>query len=86
LRRTLFIVSICFLSVNLFSVKLIFKNKIKTFENLTKEMSISDLADSEIYQPIDLQVINDFIIIGNGKPTEIVKLDFNGKILAQNKI
>ena len=85
MRRILFIVSICFLSVNLFSVKLIFKNKIKTFENLTKEMSISDLADSEIYQPIDLQVINDFIIIRNGKPTEIVKLDFNGKILAQNE-
>ncbi|MCK5222275.1 MAG: hypothetical protein KAR14_11895, partial [Candidatus Aminicenantes bacterium] len=49
------------LNVFLFSVKLILPNKIKSAENLTKETLICNLADSGVYEPLDFQIINDFL-------------------------
>lgn len=69
------------LNVFLFSAKLILPNKIKSAENLTKETLICNLADSGVYEPLDFQIINDFLVIGNHKPIEIVKLDLSGKVL-----
>ena len=65
----------------LVSKELIIPNNIQIKENIAIESVLCNLADSEIYQPIDLQVIDDFMIIGNAKPSEIVKLDLNGNVL-----
>lgn len=72
-----------FLNSFLFSVKLIIPNKTKSAENLTKDTLICNLAEPGIFQPIDFQIINDFIIMGNMKPIEIVKLNLSGKVLTR---
>lgn len=84
--RKIFFLFFLFYLINsfLFSVKLIISNKTKSAENLTKDTLICNLAEPEIFQPLDFQIINDFIIMGNGKPTEIVKLNLSGKVLTRS--
>ena len=68
----------------LVSKELIIPNNIQIKENTAIESVLCNLADSGIYEPLDFQIINDFLIIGNYKPIEIVKLNLSGKLLIRS--
>jgi len=68
----------------LVSKELIIPDNTQIKENFAIESVLCNLADSEIYRPIDIQVIDEFMIIGNIKSIEIVKLDLKGNVLARN--
>jgi hypothetical protein len=86
MKKIIFLIILFYYSNSfLFSVKLILPDKIEFAENLSKETLICNLDESGIFQPLDVQVMNDFIIVGNGKPIEIVKLNLSGKVLIRSK-
>ncbi len=63
------------------SKELVIPDGIQVVKENINESMLKNLSDIDIYQPIDIQVIDNFIVIGNGKPSEIIKLDLNGNVL-----
>ena len=80
-RLVIFLVLLIFVNRELTSRKLVVTDNTDIARNIEKSRIICNLIEKEIFQLLDFQVIDDFIIIGNGKPSEIVKMSLSGKIL-----